>query len=742
MDVKNYTTTCLGLFWMLMVSVPTILFAQQDPNLIPFYHGVASGDPMADRVILWTRVTPEQLDEVVEVQWQIATDTSFDHIVNRGTVFTDSTSDFTLKVDVLGLSPNTLYFYRFWALGKYSLIGRTKTAPTAMVDQLRFAVVSCSNYANGLYNAYQQVTEKNNVDAVIHLGDYIYEHGGGGVRDHVPNREIITLPDYRQRHASYKEDIDLRQLHQQFAFIATWDDHETANDSWAGGAQNHNDGEGDWFDRKAVGIQAYFEWMPIRLPDAMDEERIYRKLSYGNLADIFVLDTRLEGREEQDGTTNNDPNRTILGQTQFNWLTNGMSNSTAQWKIVAQQVMMAPLGIGGFGVNEDQWDGYPAERQALYDHVLNNNIDNMVVITGDIHTSWANDLPLSNYNPFTGANSAGVEFVTPSITSENGGIPFGTNAIRLANPHVKFVDIDSHGFFMLDLDAQKAQADWFFVPTIDEVNHSCSWESSHFVNTGERNLNEANAPIVVDEVLPLAPLTPPAPLVKVKIKVLLEGAYDTNSGLMTTHLSTLSDFPLQQPFNQAPWNYTSTLEAIGSINDLPANVVDWVLVELYDANDPSLLVAQQAALLLHDGTVVAYDAALNSINANGIHFSGIVPNHAFYIAVRSRNHLASMSAIPIAIPNNTYDFTVAAQQALGQHQLKELAPNVFAQYAGDFNADGVITVEDFNELTTQIGQFSNSYNHLDVDFDGEVLIQDFNAYAPNASVIGIAPVRY
>ncbi len=484
------------------------------PGLEPFYHGVASGDPLSDAVIIWTRVTSTAPS--VDVDWYMALDTGMTQIVAQGLVTTDASKDYTVKVDVTGLDPYTTYYYDFKAEGRYSLRGRTKTAPVGDTDSLRFAVVSCSSYDQGYFNAYQRIALRNDLDAVIHLGDYIYEYEEGDfgtVRQPVPQNEIITLSDYRMRHSHYKLDEDLRDIHQNYPFITTWDDHETANNSWFGGADNHNTGEGDWFDRKSAGIRAYYEWMPLRKPDPSDDERIYRQVSYGDLADFFVLDTRLEGREEQDGTSNNSPTRSILGPDQFEWLTAGMKNSNAQWKVLAQQVMMAPLEIFGSTVNEDQWDGYAPERRKLYDTLMMNNIQDMVVLTGDIHTSWANDLPLSGYNSGTGANSAGVEFITPSITSPGLPINIGVPLLQLGNPHMKYINLDEHGYYVLSLNKLRTQADWYYVTDIDAPSNGESYVQTWYTNTGSRHLTQGNsqatAPASVFTIQPPADPRPP-----------------------------------------------------------------------------------------------------------------------------------------------------------------------------------------------------------------------------------------
>jgi alkaline phosphatase D len=284
-----------------------------------FSHGVASGDPLADSVILWTRVTPDDPD--AEVFFELARDIEFEQRVAAGWLGApDEARDFTIKLDVDGLAPATTYYYRFWVQGVVSVLGRTRTAPDGPSEHLRFAVCSCSSYAHGYFHNYRHMGGRADLDAVIHLGDYIYEYPAGGygnIRDYEPAHEILTLADYRTRHAQYKRDLDLQEVHRQHPFIPTWDDHEIANDGWTGGAENHDESEGDWFERLAVGIQAYFEWLPIR---EGEPGRVYRQLPYGDLVDVIVLDTRYAGRDKQiplgaPGSleATNDPNRQLLG---------------------------------------------------------------------------------------------------------------------------------------------------------------------------------------------------------------------------------------------------------------------------------------------------------------------------------------------------------------------------------------------------------------------------------------------
>ena len=542
-----------------------------DPALRPFYHGVASGDPAPDGVVLWTRVTPPT-DTDLDVRWRVATDPGLQDVVASGTAATRRDRDYTVRVEVTGLDAGRTYYYGFSALGANSLTGRTRTAPTEAVDQLRFAVTSCSNYQQGYFNAYRGLAGRADLDAVLHLGDYFYEYGAGVYGDsalvardraHAPLSETVSLADYRLRHSLYKLDPDLRAAHQQHPWITVWDDHESANDSWEGGAENHNeflgldaDGdslfatEGTWADRVGDAQRAYFEWIPLRRPEPRAESgRIYRRLSYGPLAELSMLDTRLEGRMEQlssktdaaagtvvvDTTAWLDPDRTLLGAAQRDWLLDGLTTATAQWKLLGNQVMMTPLafhpvltGADAPFTNLDAWDGYPAERARVLTALRDGGVDDTVVLTGDIHTTWASDLPLQpfgGYDPASGAGSVAVEFVTPSVTAANLNEQLGIppeavpenvptefeQGLRQAYPQLKTVELDEHGYFVLDLTPERAQADWFYQGDIRTPAFEERFSRAFFTNAGENHLQRAEAPAEGKPDAPaLAPAAPPA----------------------------------------------------------------------------------------------------------------------------------------------------------------------------------------------------------------------------------------
>ncbi|MBL4735767.1 MAG: alkaline phosphatase D family protein [Flavobacteriales bacterium] len=621
-------------------------------DLQPFYHGVASGDPLQTQVIIWTRVTPDSSITTVSVDWRVATDTNMTNIVASGTMSTTDSVDFTVKVDVTGLSANTWYYYEFTALGRSSLIGRTKTAQTGDNPQVRFAVVSCSSFESGYFNAYARITARNDIEAVLHLGDYIYEYEAGGYsgnitgRDVEPTNEIVTLADYRTRMSHHHLDHDLRRLHQSYPFINVWDDHETANNSWQGGAGNHDPGtEGPWADRKSAAIQAYFEWLPLRKPDPGDDERIYRKFSYGDLVDLYMLDTRIHGRDEQVGTTSpslQDSSRSILGPQQYNWLVGKMDSSTAQWQILGQQVMVTRLEAFGTPVNDDQWDGYPIERQILFNDIDNKNINNVVVLTGDIHTSWANDLPFHpsvTYVPSTGAGSMGVEFVTPSITSP--GSPGGiTPALVMSqNPHIKYVDLTQNGYYVLDITKTRAQADFYYVPTIATVDITEAYAESWYANDLDGFVQGTNTPSVSS--LPLEALPPLLPK-NALAPIAVDDVASTDSGIVVIVDVQANDYdpngdPITTAVISGPANGTATVITGNSISYAPGAGFIGTDVFTYTACD--------------NGTPSLCDTAQVTITVNPTGTAGPLPPVALDDAVQTD----SATSITIDVQGNDFD---------------------------------------------------------------------------------------
>ena len=505
---------------------------------MPFQHGVASGDPLSDRVILWSRITPDVdplfADANVPYRWEIALDPAISSIVNQGSGITGPDVDFTVKVDAGQLLPGTTYYYRFYSNGVASPTGRTRTLPVNHVERLRIAFCSCSNYPMGFFNVYREIAARADLDAVLHLGDYIYEYGPGGFgtdtglgRDPVPAKDIVALQDYRQRYAQYRGDPDLQEAHRQHPFICIWDDHETADNAWYGGAANHDPAtQGDWFARRSAANRAYFEWMPIRdngLIDQFGDHTIYRQFRFGDLVDLFMLDTRILARDKQadwgDQATADDINRSLLGFEQEQWLNNGLSRSQSQgvrWRVLGQQVMMAQLSLADdVSINMDQWDGYTATRDRLFNYVADRNIDNFMVLTGDIHSSWAFDLTpnpfnLLSYGRLSGRGALGGEFVTPGVTStfleKSPLTTVASIALGGGLPHLKWTDITQRGYVLLDIDHRRTKAHWYHVDTVESRQYNAYLAKIFRQNAGENHIRPAfvEAPVVADAA-PLAP---------------------------------------------------------------------------------------------------------------------------------------------------------------------------------------------------------------------------------------------
>lgn len=488
---------------------------------LAFNHGVASGDPLPDRVILWTRVTPVSGSGPVTVMWEVS---QAGRLVASGEVTTSEARDYTVKVDVGGLTPATGYTYRFRAAASggeaVSPEGRTRTTAAAGTAPVTLGIVSCSNWQFGLFNAYKALAAEPALDAIVHLGDYLYEYGtdgyGGDVaerlgRPHDPPTEIISLADYRRRHAQYKTDPDLQAAHAAAPWICTWDDHESANDSYRTGAENHNPeaGEGDWNERKQRALQAYFEWMPVREPVSGGvTSKMWRSFRFGDVATVHALDSRLTGRSEPldwgtalAGATSQaeigqrvtqtlqaaaQPDRTMLGAEQEAWLASELAASVSSgtsWQVLANQVVMArvklpdftkvltqdqlaaqdrpevasfiPFTALGLPWNLDAWDGYVAARERLYAAAAAAGA-RLVTLSGDTHTAYANDL-------FDmGGARRGVEFACTSISSPGMGayvkaVPDLGQLIADANPEVVWHDPFGHGYTLVRLSTGEAR---------------------------------------------------------------------------------------------------------------------------------------------------------------------------------------------------------------------------------------------------------------------------------------------
>ncbi|MFP3944758.1 MAG: alkaline phosphatase D family protein, partial [Alphaproteobacteria bacterium] len=444
----------------------------------PFPLGVASGDPITDGIVLWTRLAPDPFDPQampkapVVVDWSLAEDENMSRIVRRGQAFARHEHGHSVHVDVRGLKPGREYFYRFEAAGEASPVGRTRTLPIigSPAERLRFAFASCQHYEQGYFRAYRDMVEQD-VDLILHLGDYIYErlYDGewpGGVRRH-PHEEAFTLDQYRAYHACYKLDPDLQEAHRLVPWAVTWDDHEVDND-YAG---EHSEDLWDakrFLRRRAAAYKAYFEHMPLRriaMPQGPDM-RLYQRLTYGDLVEFNLLDTRQHRSDQACPGPDNGagsfvspkdcpelaaPERTMLGEAQEEWLAQGYGRTGAKWNVLAQAVLFAPVLQGPPQESprwSDIWDGYPAARARLLEVMKERKVGNPVVLTGDIHSFWVNDVPSDPANPASPA--AATELVCTSVTSP--GVPYELIAQTLpVNSHVKYFESRERGYVLCNV---------------------------------------------------------------------------------------------------------------------------------------------------------------------------------------------------------------------------------------------------------------------------------------------------
>ena len=470
---------------------------------------MASGDPLTDRVILWTRT-----ERPTELRWTVAADEACQHLVTSGTAVAEEANDLTVKVDAAGLDPGTTYFYFFEAEGHTSPVGRTRTLP-ADTDHVRFAMCSCAKYSAGHFNAYARMAERDDLAFVLCSGDYIYEYGndekglGGKIgRAFEPDGECRTLEDYRSRYSQYRRDPNLQRLHQRHAFINIVDDHEFCNNTWRDGAGKHDENDdGPWEERKDAAFRAWREWIPIRLPDENDSARIYRTFRISDLVDLILLDTRTRrDRQTKDLDELEHANRTMLGREQFDWFEAESGKSGGTWFVVANAVMMGqvksdfmPEDLGNplselgvltkreHGPEPDQWDGYPVERRRVLEAIRQHGDRNVLFLSGDCHSSWAMDIKLDPHDPVE--QSIGAEFCTTSVTSENLDDEAGWHPRSKSldiekevidkNPHIHWVETDSHGYVAIDVTRDRVQCDWWFVDEIHcahgGVHHGAGW---------------------------------------------------------------------------------------------------------------------------------------------------------------------------------------------------------------------------------------------------------------------------
>ncbi|MXP26043.1 alkaline phosphatase [Altererythrobacter indicus] len=536
LSINRRSLVKLGMLGLGALSVPgaaAILTARG------FSHGVASGEPTQNSVLLWTRyVAPND----TTLRAEIARDAGFTQVVGGGDVTARGDADHTAKITIGDLPANSWFYYRFVAPdGSISRVGRTRTLPQGDISRFGIGLFSCSNMGYGWFNAYGHAAKRNDIDLMIHVGDYFYEYNLGTYPDaaHIvpgrliqPDHETVTLADYRLRYAAYRMDEDLQALHAAFPMIARWDDHESANDSWKGGAENHQPAtEGPWSVRKAAAEKAYREWLPV-------SDKPWDSYQIGNLATIFITETRLTARTKQvslkEALANGgdvakaltdfrdnvwmDPSHTLMGQDQEQWLFNGLSNSKksgTQWQIMAQQVVMGTLSsppetldwipknapaqvrqfaeIGaaaakaGLPFNFDSWDGYPVARNRLYEAALAADAD-LVVLAGDSHNAWGNNL-------MHGKNRVGVEFAGHSVTSPGfetyitGAAPADVaNALRHANPGLAFTDTSQRGYVSLELTPEAVNGAWHFMSTIRQRDLTLASSKAMRVRPGQRVL--------------------------------------------------------------------------------------------------------------------------------------------------------------------------------------------------------------------------------------------------------------
>jgi alkaline phosphatase D len=494
----------------------------------PFLHSVASGDPLEDRVIIWTRWTPPiSFEGSKTVNYQISNTIDFTQILQENAVFTDSSKDFTVKVDVLNLEPGTYYYYRFIADSDTSVIGRTKTASVGNIDNVRLAFVNCNDYRRGYFNAYKTLANQNNVDAVVHLGDYIYETGDGPEgRIHEPDAEIWKLNDYRTRYSQYKLDSNLARCHQVYPFIQIWDDHDIVVDAVTDTSLRHGEQFGSYLLRKNRAIQAFREWNPIRELSTTDQIKNWRKFSYGSMLDLFMLDVRLYDRSSFatgiSDTIFNSPYAKMCGPEQLEWLKDGLYNSTAKWKVIANGLMFGQLQVASVPLVFENWDGYNYERDQIFDLIDTAEIKNVIVYSGDFHCSFATNLAknpynFTSYNPLNGNGSLAVEFIPPSLSSDNfdegndfgigsGNASLAQTLITTSNSHIRFCDLNNHGYGLLDLQNDRAQNEfWFLQNIMDPLNMNESAASIWRVLNNEGKLTSGGSVSTANFSTPEAP---------------------------------------------------------------------------------------------------------------------------------------------------------------------------------------------------------------------------------------------
>ncbi len=441
----------------------------------PFIHGVASGDPGPNDVVLWTRIEPDNSLNLELISWEISEDSMFLTIVSSGNAQALPEKDWTVNIIANGLSPHTQYFYRFSTMnGNFSTIGRTRTAPNYGINHSRLAIMSCSSIFSGYFNAYRRIAERQDLDMIVHVGDYIYDFVDPDEEIRIPNPypiDPVTISEWRERHKFYLMDPDLREARRMHPWVSLWDNHDV--DFQAG--------------HESAPFEAWYEYLPSKMPDSNDVTMVHRKISYGPLMDIFVTDVLTKkGQDSISGGTS------MIGNEQYTWLTNELSQSTAKWKILPMQNLMcgwsvqgvpAFIGLGSGGVLDNtNWDGYDADRDRLLSYLENQNIDNVVVLSGDSHVTIFGDLSVNPYDPnvydgSTGNGSVAVEMLPTSISRGNfdemgfgWAIPIVIPVLSNANPqHIK-MELTKHGYGILDIQPSRCIGETWYSDKLNLSN--------------------------------------------------------------------------------------------------------------------------------------------------------------------------------------------------------------------------------------------------------------------------------
>ncbi|MEU1170536.1 alkaline phosphatase D family protein [Streptomyces microflavus] len=509
-------------FTMNLPAAGTASAAELDARRIaddPFTLGVASGDPLPGSVLIWTRLAPRPYEpggglpaDRVQVSWELAHDEGFRRIARRGSVTAHAEFAHSVRADVQGLDPGRAYYYRFRTGSWTSPTGRTRTAPAAGTrnSSLTLAAVSCQAYHDGYFTALRHLAAED-VDVVLHLGDYLYEYAvtaTGGARAYTDrrlpahyNRETLTLEDYRLRYGLYKSDPDLRAAHAAHPFVVTWDDHEAEN-NYAGDIPENDVTPEEFLLRRAAAYRAYWENQPLRTPQRPTgpDMRLYRRLTFGRLAQFDILDTR-QYRSDQaygdgwrtPGPESEDPARTITGAAQERWLTDGWRASDATWNVVPQQVTFAQrrdVPTAAYKFSMDAWDGYPASRQRVLAGAESAGVENLMVLTGDVHVAYAFDLKKDFDDP--ASRTVGTEIVTTSVSSGKDGAerPANWQNQTRANPHMKHYD-GRRGYTVVTLTEKQARADFRTVPAVTTPGAPVSTAASFVTEAGNPGLTPA-----------------------------------------------------------------------------------------------------------------------------------------------------------------------------------------------------------------------------------------------------------